>query len=884
MPLRGYSQRALHTRSNLPRSVVSTNSLPPPPPLSPSPPDNLLVSKALSILKLYHQSQLDPLISQFTPQSASYLLLQCQNDHILTLKFVNWARKLPFFSNQLECHCISIHILTRFKLYKAAQSLAEEAALVFPDDDKGDSVFSCLRDTYQACGSSSAVFDLVIKALSNLKLIDRALNMMTLARNHGFMPSVLSYNSILEAIIRKSAPGYVEFAGNVYQGMIDHGVSPNVFTYNILIRGLCANKEIGKGLCFFNEMEKKGCLPNVVTYNTLIDAYCKTGNMDEAYALLKLMWKKKLEPNVITYNVIINGLCREGRMKETTNIFEEMKRKGLVPDEITYNTLINGYCREGNLHQALFLHAHMVRNGLSPNVVTYTSLINSMCKARNLNRAMEFFNQMQIRGLRPNEKTYTTLIDGFSQQGFMDEACRLLNEMISKGFSPSIITYNALINGHCVSGSIDDGLELIKTMTAKGVCPDVVSYSTIISGFCRKFDLDKAFRTKEDMIEKGIFPDAITYSSLIQGLCGQRRLAEACELFKEMWRIGLPPDKCTYTSLINGYCSEDDIESAIGLHNEMIKHGFFPDVVTYSVLINGMNKRAGSKEAKRLLFKLYFEQSVPHEVTYDLLIESCGNNELALMKGFCMKGLMKEADLVFQGMLKKNNEPDETVYNVLIHGHCRGGNLNRAIELYKEMVHHGLVPHAVTVIAIAKELHKVGLTDELGQILRETLRNCKVIDGDRAKDLIEILERFNMKSAKPVNTPLASHFKLSKQSCPTSQEEKEAMAGVPYSSAVGSLMYAMVCTRPDIAHAVGIVSRYLSNPGKDHWEDVKWILRRGKTKNGNFIWPELQWVPFAWPHANRYNCKLAFNVNLSPSPPPSLVLPNTFAPVTSHFS
>ncbi|CAA0828942.1 Uncharacterized mitochondrial protein AtMg00810 [Striga hermonthica] len=51
------------------------------------------------------------------------------------------------------------------------------------------------------------------------------------------------------------------------------------------------------------------------------------------------------------------------------------------------------------------------------------------------------------------------------------------------------------------------------------------------------------------------------------------------------------------------------------------------------------------------------------------------------------------------------------------------------------------------------------------------------------------------------------------------------MAGVPYSSAVGSLMYAMVCTRPDIAHAVGIVSRCLSNPGKDHWKVVKWILR-----------------------------------------------------------
>lgn len=58
------------------------------------------------------------------------------------------------------------------------------------------------------------------------------------------------------------------------------------------------------------------------------------------------------------------------------------------------------------------------------------------------------------------------------------------------------------------------------------------------------------------------------------------------------------------------------------------------------------------------------------------------------------------------------------------------------------------------------------------------------------------------------------------------------MLKVPYASTVGSLMYAMVCTRPDIAHAVGVVSRFLSNPGKEHWAAVKWILRylRGTSK------------------------------------------------------
>lgn len=51
------------------------------------------------------------------------------------------------------------------------------------------------------------------------------------------------------------------------------------------------------------------------------------------------------------------------------------------------------------------------------------------------------------------------------------------------------------------------------------------------------------------------------------------------------------------------------------------------------------------------------------------------------------------------------------------------------------------------------------------------------------------------------------------------------MSKVPYANAIGSLMYAMVYTRPDISHVVGVVSRYMHNPGKDHWQAVKWILR-----------------------------------------------------------
>ena len=51
------------------------------------------------------------------------------------------------------------------------------------------------------------------------------------------------------------------------------------------------------------------------------------------------------------------------------------------------------------------------------------------------------------------------------------------------------------------------------------------------------------------------------------------------------------------------------------------------------------------------------------------------------------------------------------------------------------------------------------------------------------------------------------------------------MSKVPYTSAIGSLMFAMMCIRPDIAHVVEVVSKFMSKPGKQHWEAVKWILR-----------------------------------------------------------
>ncbi|GJS37572.1 retrotransposon protein, putative, ty1-copia subclass [Tanacetum coccineum] len=109
------------------------------------------------------------------------------------------------------------------------------------------------------------------------------------------------------------------------------------------------------------------------------------------------------------------------------------------------------------------------------------------------------------------------------------------------------------------------------------------------------------------------------------------------------------------------------------------------------------------------------------------------------------------------------------------------------------------------------------------EIVRD--RSRKILRVSQSGYVSKILNNFRIDNGKSVQMPLGGHFKLSLKDCPVRDCDVERMSKVPYANVVGSLMYLMVCTRPDIAYAISAVSRYLTNLGKNHWEAVKWILK-----------------------------------------------------------
>ena len=84
-----------------------------------------------------------------------------------------------------------------------------------------------------------------------------------------------------------------------------------------------------------------------------------------------------------------------------------------------------------------------------------------------------------------------------------------------------------------------------------------------------------------------------------------------------------------------------------------------------------------------------------------------------------------------------------------------------------------------------------------------------------------MLNRFSMQDSKRGYLSMNHGAQLSKTQCHSTTDEQSMIDKVPYASAIGFIMYAMLCTRPDVSYALSVTSRYQANPGMKHWNAAK---------------------------------------------------------------
>ena len=104
-------------------------------------------------------------------------------------------------------------------------------------------------------------------------------------------------------------------------------------------------------------------------------------------------------------------------------------------------------------------------------------------------------------------------------------------------------------------------------------------------------------------------------------------------------------------------------------------------------------------------------------------------------------------------------------------------------------------------------------------------RRMGVLGLSQSAYLEKILKKYGMHASKPTPAPIVKDDSFGKFQCPKNQYEIDQKKAVPYASAVGNQKYAQVCTRPDLVFVAGVLGRFQSNPGIEHWKIVKKALR-----------------------------------------------------------
>jgi len=143
--------------------------------------------------------------------------------------------------------------------------------------------------------------------------------------------------------------------------------------------------------------------------------------------------------------------------------------------------------------------------------------------------------------------------------------------------------------------------------------------------------------------------------------------------------------------------------------------------------------------------------------------------------------------------------------------------------------------------AVRSSLMKVFSMKDLGEaayilgikIYRD--RSRRLIGLSQSAYIDKVLKRFSMENSKKGFLPMSHGIHLSKNQCPLTTVELDIMSRILYTSVIGSIMYAMICTRPDISYALSVTSRHQANPGLPHWTAVKNILKYLKRTKEVFL-------------------------------------------------
>ncbi|XP_068661849.1 pentatricopeptide repeat-containing protein At4g20740 isoform X2 [Aristolochia californica] len=365
-------------------------------------------------------------------------------------------------------------------------------------------------------------------------------------------------------------------------------------------------------------------------------------------------------------------------------IVELMRLQGKPPSEKQFEILIRMHSDANRGLRVFYVYEKMKKFGIVPRVFLFNRIMDALIKTNHLDLALSVYDDFKKNSLREESVTYMILVKGLCKAGRIDDVFEVLEKMRSNLCKPDVFAYTAMIRVLIAAGNLVGCLRVWREMVQDGVKPDVMAYTTLVTALCQGNEVDNGFKFFKEMKEKGFLIDRAVYASLIDSLVANKRLGQACDLLKDMTVEGYRADLSIYNSLMRGLCSDNKLEKAYKLFKITVKEGLAPEFETVNPLLVSYAEHGRMNDFIGLLDQM----------------AKLGRNvmdDLAKFFYFMVEKRQREwkALEVFQE-LKGKGYYTVSIYNVVISGLHKIGEVTKALTLFEELKGLDLKPDSCT--------------------------------------------------------------------------------------------------------------------------------------------------------------------------------------------
>eukprot|EP01018_Ginkgo_biloba_P026298 Gb_06232 [translate_table: standard] len=456
----------------------------------------------------------------------------------------------------------------------------------------------------------------------------------------GVQPDQFTFASVLAACANLTA---LEHGKDVHQDIIRHGFQSDVFVGSALVDMYAKCGSVENARKVFENMPKR----NVVSWNAMIAGYVQTGQLEEA---LKLFHKMP-ERNVVSWNSIIAGYVQNGHIDEALKLFQKMPERGVV----SWNVMIAAYSQHGLVDEALkFFQKMPVRD-----VGSWNAMIAGYAQNGCIDEALQVFDNMPER----NVVSWNSMISGYAQNGFVDEALNFFQKMPERNELSWNSNYS-MISGYTQNGCVDEALNLFQATPER----NMTSWNAMIAGNAQKGHVDEA----RNLFQKIPKRDMVSWNAVIAGYAQNGHFDDALKLFQKMQQTGGNPNLVTFVSILPACANLPALEHGKVVHEDIIRRGLHCDIVVGNALVD-MYAKCGSIENGRRIFDRMPERDV---ISWS-----------AMILGYGMHGLGKEAVQLFEQMELSGTKPNNVTFIGVLTACCHSGLVDDGLQYFDRMSH-----------------------------------------------------------------------------------------------------------------------------------------------------------------------------------------------------